>query len=73
MQQVFNIEMGFIYFSNGSGKMMSAYWHPSKQHSASFLHSFGKVVQKVEPEPGYWAVAIARTSLFREKCKYDIW
>ena len=64
---------GLFISAMGGGKMMSAYWHPSKQHSASCLHDFGKVVQRAESEPGYWAVAIAGTPLFGAKCKYDLW
>ena len=67
----FGREMGSIQHRNGgvfvsaieNGKMMSAYWHPEKTHSATCLHH-SKVVQRAVSDPGYWAIAYAKCSLF---------
>ena len=63
---------GGLFISNISdGKMMSAYWHPDRKHSATCLHG-DKIIQRAVSDPGYWAIAYAKCSIFGgNKCKYN--
>ena len=72
-------EMGSIQHRDGGlfisciadGKMVSAYWHPERKHSATCLHG-DKIVQKAISDPGYWAVAYAGCAMFGgNKCMYN--
>ena len=66
-------EGGLFLTAMGDGKMMSAYRHPTKMHSATCIHYKVRIVQRAESEPGYWAVATCNTPLFGAECKYNCW
>lgn len=80
MGSIHHVDGGVFVSAMGDGKMMSAYWHPTKMHSATCLHDVGavwnrdgKIVQKATSEPGYWAIAYAGTPLFGAQNKYNYW
>ena len=66
-------EGGLFISCMDNGKMMAAYWHPTKQHSGACIHYKVRVVQRAESEPGYWAIAIAKSPLFGAETKYNAW
>ena len=66
-----HINEGIFISCMSDGKMMSAYWHPTKKHSATCLY-FSIVVQKAVSDPGYWAIATANCFPFGNKCKYNV-
>ena len=71
MGSIQNRDGGLFISVMADGKMMSAYWHPDRTHSATCLHG-DKVVQRAVSDPGYWAIAWASCSSFGgNKCKYN--
>ena len=79
IQNYYGKEMGSVQYRDGGlfiscisdGKMMSAYWHPDRKHSATCLHG-DKIVQKAISDAGYWAIAYAKCNwLGGNKCKYN--
>mgnify|MGYP002626723490 CR=1 FL=1 len=81
MEAHFGRSLGSIQHRDGGlfiscvegGKMMAAYWHPTKQHSATCIHFKIRVVQRAESEPGYWAIATADAPIFGAVTKYNVW
>lgn len=71
MGSIQNLDGGLFISVIENGKMMSAYWHPNNKHSATCLHG-PKIIQRAVSDPGYWAIAWAKCSIFGgNKCKYN--
>ena len=70
-----------IHYTNGGifiscmqdGKMMAAYWHPTKKHSATCVHFWSTIAKKDEADPGYWAVTVTNTPFMGGQTKFDVW
>ena len=53
--------------------VISAYFHPTKRHSATVINGFFKTnISKVSKEKGEWAIAYLPKTLFFNKTYYNI-
>ena len=54
--------------------VISAYFHPTKRHSATVMNGFFKTnISKVSKEKGEWAIAYLPKTLFFNKAYYNIY
>lgn len=70
---IHHVDGGLFISMMEDGKMMAAYWHPTRRHSATCVHDWIREVQKAYSDPGYWAVAVTNTPLMGAKTFYDVY
>ena len=56
-----------------NGKVLAAYNHPDKWHSATADGGIGGSSGKSEKPPGKWAIAIASAGIAGRKTNYNSW
>ena len=56
-------------FGTWKGMVVSAYYHPTKKHTATTEGKLG--VKRSVAEPGQWAISTQTRGLFGNKCYYN--